>query len=171
MPVSVGFSHLLDGSICQTYWKWFRKTYWEFCKIKTFYSSDDFVSSDFNLSVLVKFYDLSIRYTFFFYDPCEVIFYETRKVLHFHIFKTFSQALQYLYRCDHNCSNIDSNENVLLCLPPFLDELNVVLASTTDQIERLNEHAHRFAFDVVFVHLRRKLELIPKLEVNVLSIQ
>ena len=46
------------------------------------------------------------------------------------------------------------------------DDVNAVLASTQEQVERLNEHAQKFAFDVVFVYLRRKLDEIPKLSVR-----
>ena len=48
----------------------------------------------------------------------------------------------------------------------FLDDVNAVLSSTHEQINRLNEHAHKFAFDVVFVHLKRKLDDIPRLPVR-----
>jgi len=44
-------------------------------------------------------------------------------------------------------------------------DINTVLASTQEQIERLNEHSHRFAFDVVFIYLKRKLDEIPKLPI------
>ena len=48
----------------------------------------------------------------------------------------------------------------------FADDINTVLASTQEQIERLNEHTHRFAFDIVFIYLKRKLDEIPKLPVR-----
>ncbi|XP_065068416.1 conserved oligomeric Golgi complex subunit 7-like [Rhopilema esculentum] len=44
-------------------------------------------------------------------------------------------------------------------------ELNAILAQTQEQVMRLNEHAHKLAFDVVFANLKRKLDEIPKLKI------
>eukprot|EP00794_Sanderia_malayensis_P016066 gene16066-17689_t len=89
--------------------------------------------------------------------------------------KEIKDKLESILECSENSSFA---ENYLkTCRPVEFDELrefqerinsygvNVVLSSTHDQIERLNEHAHKFAFTVIFSHLKRQLDEIPNLSV------
>jgi len=43
--------------------------------------------------------------------------------------------------------------------------VQAILPSTLDLIKRLNEHAHHFAFDIIFTHFKEKLNELPDLEI------
>ena len=47
-----------------------------------------------------------------------------------------------------------------------LDNTQVVLPSSGDNIAQLTKHAHFFAFDIIFAHLKEKIESIHDLEVS-----
>ena len=49
--------------------------------------------------------------------------------------------------------------------------VDTILPSTQDNVAKLNEHAHKFAFDVIFIHLRRQLNALPKFEIWCESLQ
>ena len=49
--------------------------------------------------------------------------------------------------------------------------VDTILPSTQDYVAKLNEHAHKFAFDVIFIHLRRHLNALPKFDVWSASMQ
>lgn len=78
----------------------------------------------------------------------------------------------------------DTNENYLKSSRPIdwdkLRELHekvstygvdTILPTIQDNVSKLNEFAHKFAFDVIFIHLKRQLNAIPKFEIWCQSLQ
>jgi len=51
----------------------------------------------------------------------------------------------------------------------FLDELEAILPSIDEHVRTLNEQSHHFAFDIIFVHFKRQLLTVPKMEVSSLN--
>lgn len=104
-------------------------------------------------------------------------------IRNFHIKYTFSWIFN--WNCNWNVSGTDFTRCVtcqhvllhvictilLLFILSFsfffdLDNTQVVLPSSGDNIAQLTKHAHFFAFDIIFAHLKEKLESIHDLEVS-----
>ena len=49
--------------------------------------------------------------------------------------------------------------------------MQVILPVSSELVERLNEHAHKFAFDIVFVRLRNQLAAVPEMRVYLRLLQ
>ena len=56
--------------------------------------------------------------------------------------------------------------NICLFLSFVLDGVQAILPVALDNVSKLNEHAHKFAFDIVFIHLKRKLHAASNLRVS-----
>lgn len=44
-------------------------------------------------------------------------------------------------------------------------ELEAILPSISEHVDKLNEQAHNFAFDIIFIHFKRQLLIVPRMEV------
>ena len=58
-------------------------------------------------------------------------------------------------------------KTIYLLYTYFLDEIDAILPSIGESVQTLNEQAHHFAFDVIFVHFKYHLLTVPKMEVKI----
>ena len=55
-----------------------------------------------------------------------------------------------------------------LMVIPVGTEEQLVLKTTDGHIHALNDNAHKFAFDIIFIGLKTKLDEVPTMEVSIL---